>query len=231
MNKKAKNTKKSIKKTEKKPRKPRKSFSQLKEQERRARREIIVSAAQRVFASRPFNEVNIRDIAKEASITPPLIYRYFPDQQSLFVETFVQNAARLIEALDGLHLDDYDGKERISRLIEGFISHFTENDLYFKMSINFMLEGNLKPELLEQIKATERMIFDRFDIAFKTMKPNSSVRPLTHMLFASLSGILISFRNYPDRSTEELRKYMQFLGRMIREMILSSVEALDIEKL
>ncbi|TAL32341.1 MAG: TetR/AcrR family transcriptional regulator [Spirochaetes bacterium] len=210
---------------------PRKSFSHLKEQERQARREIIVSAAERVFASKPFHEVHIRDIAHEASISPALIYRYFPDQQALFVEAFLQNAARIIEVLDALELDRYEGVASLDRLVEGFINFLTGNDLYFKMLVNFMLEGSLKPELLERIKTTERQIFDRFDIVFKKVKPEGNVRVFSHALFAALSGILITFRNYPDKSPEELKSYMRFLGRVIRDMVSSGVEIIDLGRL
>ncbi len=210
---------------------PRKSFSHLKEQERQARKEHIVAAAERVFASKPFHDVHIRDIAREAAISPALIYRYFPDQQALFVEAFLQNGARIIEVLDGLRLEDATGTQGLDRLVEGFINYLTENDLYFKMLVNFMLEGSLTPEMLERVKAQDRMIFDRFDIVFRKIRPDGSLRVLSHALFASLSGILISFRNYPDKTPEELKNYMKFLGRVIRDMIAAGIETIDVNSL
>jgi AcrR family transcriptional regulator len=210
---------------------PRKSFSHLKEQERQARKELIIAAAERVFASKPFHDVHIRDIAHEASISPALIYRYFPDQQALFVEAFLQNGARIIEVLDGLHLENTRDTEGLDRLVEGFINYLTGNDLYFKMLVNFMLEGSLTPEMLERVKAMERQIFDRFDIVFRKIKPDSNLRVLSHALFASLSGILISFRNYPDKNPEELKNYMKFLGRVIRDMIAAGIESIDVSTL
>ncbi|HQI24391.1 MAG TPA: helix-turn-helix domain-containing protein, partial [Smithella sp.] len=65
------------------------TFAELKNNEKRARQGVIVEAAQRVFAVKPFNKVSIRDIAREAGISHASIYRYFPDQQSLFVEAFL----------------------------------------------------------------------------------------------------------------------------------------------
>ena len=64
------------------------TLSELKEKEKDARRTIIVDAAEKEFATKPFNKVNMRVIAKRAGISPALIYRHFPDQQSLFAETF-----------------------------------------------------------------------------------------------------------------------------------------------
>ncbi len=58
------------------------SFSSMKKRERKARQDAIITAAERVFSTKPFAEVSIRDIAREAGISHASIYRYFPDQQT-----------------------------------------------------------------------------------------------------------------------------------------------------
>ncbi|MEI7638587.1 MAG: helix-turn-helix domain-containing protein, partial [Syntrophus sp. (in: bacteria)] len=50
------------------------AFSRLKAQEKKARQDVIVDAAQRVFATKPFNKVSIRDVAREAGISHASIY-------------------------------------------------------------------------------------------------------------------------------------------------------------
>jgi len=82
------------------------SFNKLKEHEREVRRDLIISAAERVFAKKAFNMVTIRDIAKEAGISHALIYRYFPDQQSLFVEACIRRGAEIVEFVNQLIDDD-----------------------------------------------------------------------------------------------------------------------------
>ncbi len=44
-------------------------FSELKKQEWNSRKNLIMDAAQRVFAVKTFDKVNMRDIAKEAGIS------------------------------------------------------------------------------------------------------------------------------------------------------------------
>lgn len=60
-----------------------KTFAHVNNEAKLARQALIVEAAERVFAVKPFNKVSIRDIAREAGISHASIYRYFPDQQSL----------------------------------------------------------------------------------------------------------------------------------------------------
>ena len=42
------------------------TFARLKKQEKDLRKQIIVDAAEKLFASKPFSRVSMRDIAKEA---------------------------------------------------------------------------------------------------------------------------------------------------------------------
>ncbi len=72
------------------------TLSKLKEQEREARKNLIMDAAERVFANKPYNKVSLREIADEAGIGTSSIYTYFPNQETLFVETLVRETTNLL---------------------------------------------------------------------------------------------------------------------------------------
>ncbi len=205
--------------------KQQKSFSNLKEQERETRRKIILSAAEKVFASKPLSKVRMCDIAGEASISTALIYRYFPDQQTLFVEAFLESTTRIIEVLDSFLTDCETDRGGIYQFIDKFIDYLTGNDFYFKMLVNFMLDGNLKPELLDRIIEIEHLIFSKFDAVIRKVKPDGAVRVYSHGLFCALNGILLTFRNNPGKSSEEVLRYMKSLGRLIGEMLVEAIES------
>ncbi|MBP7735131.1 MAG: TetR/AcrR family transcriptional regulator [Spirochaetes bacterium] len=205
--------------------KQQKSFSNLKEQEREARRKIILSAAEKVFASKPLSKVRMCDIASEASISTALIYRYFPDQQTLFVEAFLESTERIIEVLDSFLPSSDQDRTGIYQFIDKFIDYLTGNDYYFKMLVNFMLDGNLKPELLGRIIDMEHLIFARFDAVIRRVKPDGTVRVYSHGLFCALNGILLTFRNNPEKSSDEILSYMKSLGRLIGEMFVQTIES------
>lgn len=65
-------------------------FAELKEKEKEARKQIVVESAVALFAKKPFYEVGMREVAEEAGISPATIYRYFPSQEELFHEAFIQ---------------------------------------------------------------------------------------------------------------------------------------------
>jgi AcrR family transcriptional regulator len=65
-----------------------------------ARRETILTAARKVFASKGLGSTRISDIAAEARISQGLVYHYFPDKEALFteiVEGALREFARLAE--------------------------------------------------------------------------------------------------------------------------------------
>lgn len=182
------------------------TFAELREQERLVRRRIIVDAAERVFGSKPFLKVSMRDIAREAGISPASIYRYFPDQQTLFVEAFILGARELIDLI-GRVIDGHDGLP-LAEIAGVYLDFLTEKDHYFRMMTHFMLDGQLSDEPLDKLNETERSLLDQIDRVFRRIKPESQVRLLSHAFMAALNGVMISFRNYPGRTAEEVRRHM-----------------------
>jgi len=191
------------------------SFNKLKEHEREVRRDLIISAAERVFAKKAFNAVTIRDIAKEAGISHALIYRYFPDQQSLFVEACIRRGAEIVEFVNQL-IDD-DSNIKIEKVMERFIQFLAENDQYFRMMTHFVLDGSLNEEMILRLNTAERVLLEQFDRIFAKANNEKSARMLSHAFFAAMNGIIITFRNYPGRSKEEALNHMLALGKIIAE--------------
>ncbi len=48
------------------------------------RRQAIVDAAQRVFTSRSYARATTADIAREATVSEPILYRHFPSKRELY---------------------------------------------------------------------------------------------------------------------------------------------------
>jgi AcrR family transcriptional regulator len=203
-----------------------KSLSQSsRHQKSLVRRSSIIDAAEKVFAEKSFSTVSIRDIAREAGISPALIYRHFPDRQHLFVEAFLQGTKRLIEQFTDLlsrnttpHLED---------AADIFIAYLTDHEHYFKMMTHFMLEGTVHEGLLDQLNSIERSMLDQFDTLFEKTGAKNNIRLISHCFFATLNGILITFRQHPGRSPSEVREHMNRIGGIMARMFLHAVHSGD----
>lgn len=197
------------------------AFSRLKEQEKEARRTLILEAAQRVFAAKPFGKVSMRDIAKEADISPPSIYTYFSDQETLFIEAALRGTHDMVHAFAaGIN---HDRKFGLDQVAETFIRYLTDHDLYFRMMAHFMLHATVGSTSLEKLTAMERSVLEIFDAAFRKIGARGDVRLLSHTLFAALNGVLITFRRYPGRKDDEVLKHMLRLAKVLCELFSSAV--------
>ncbi len=70
------------------------------------RREQIIDAAMRVFSQKGFSRATNKDIAREAGITPGLIYHYFENKEAVLkaiIET--RSPLKLVESLPAQVLD------------------------------------------------------------------------------------------------------------------------------
>jgi len=202
-------------------------FPRLNDDQRKARRDAIIDAAEAIFAEKPFN-VNMRDIARLAGISPALIYRYFPNQQHLFIEAFLRGASDLIPALD--NCIDTVQEDLIEKVAGIFIAYLTEHEQYFKMMTHLMLEGSINEDLQERLNTIERSVLDRFDRLFVKMGAKQDVRRLSHAFFAALNGILITYRRHPGRTVDEVCEHMRLVARIIARLFENEVRSGAVEK-
>lgn len=184
---------------------------ELKEKERQVRRNIIIAAAEEEFAEKPFNKVSMRTIAKRAGISPAIIYQHFPDQQTLFVDTFMKGTDQLFNKIFKTINDSPDGA--LEKATSLYIEYFTHNDQYFRMMMNFFLGGAVDPELFEKLNIIEKNILDHLDVIFRKMKVKGDVRVHSHTLFSAITGIIVTFRNHPTKSTRQVLIHRQKIAR------------------
>lgn len=76
------------------------TLSRLKDQERETRKNLILDAAEKVFAVKLYNAVSMQEIADEAGLAKSSIYTYFPTQEVLFVEVVLRDADILFKELE-----------------------------------------------------------------------------------------------------------------------------------
>lgn len=99
------------------PRKPRRSRSRLGVDERRAQ---LVSLGLAIFATRPYDEVAVEDLARAAGISKGLLYHYFPTKRDLYVAALGNAAQRLLDETL-LPTVDQPPAERLRRGLETYI--------------------------------------------------------------------------------------------------------------
>lgn len=197
--------------------KEKKTFTTLKQQEWDSRRNLIMDAAQRVFASETFNKANMREIAKEAGISPGSIYNYFQNQEELFLAASLRGADRLIKVFTDLVAEDHPS---IQTAAVAYIDFISRNYEYLRMVQHSMLYAQFtSKESIDKLVDTARKLFEQFDIIIKQYVFSDNVRKFSHLFFVALNGILFSYGRFPDRTSDEVLTYMKELATLLGTLL------------
>jgi AcrR family transcriptional regulator len=187
------------------------TFKQLREDEREVRKQLIIKAARSLFEEKSFHDIGMRDIAVKAGVSAASIYRYFPSQDDLFVEALIQDLSN-IEQRFQVRLDKGDSIEDLTLAI---VDYMIDNEATFQMMCHFMIRGERNPQALKKFNGVQRYFLDMFDKIVKNTEGAGNLRLNTQAFFASLAGVVLTFRNYPGRTAEEKRKAIHKLALII----------------
>ncbi|MEM3786133.1 MAG: TetR/AcrR family transcriptional regulator [Nitrososphaeria archaeon] len=190
-----------------------KTFDTLRKKQADHKKKIILKAAESLFANKSFKEISMREIAKAAGISHATIYRYFADQQTLFIEILIIGIKKIENKIQCII--EEENPSNIQKVAEAYVSFLFEHNRYFKMMTNFMLDGNIDNQLIDKINEIIRSLLNKFEILLKQAGVENNTRLLTHSFFAALNGILITFYNYPGRPSDEVKQHMMRLALII----------------
>jgi AcrR family transcriptional regulator len=185
----------------------------LKEKEREARRELILSAARRLFAEKDFRSVTVREIAKAAGMSPGTIYRYYENLDDLFLDVFFAGARDITERIDD------ERRKRVGcslkRFCEIYVGYLNENMSFYQMMGHFMLGGRLSPEATKRLNPIMRDMMNSIEGIVKEASIEGETRLVAHALFSALNGVMISYARYPGRSLDEIRRHTLRLAGLV----------------
>jgi len=185
----------------------------------RSKREGILRAASRILEGRGYYGTTLREVAKEAGMTPSLLQKYFPTKKAL-LEGFVEDSMdRLDSAMN--HLRHYiatvaDPTELVRVVGERYVAFVSEMR-------GFYLTWIMCPELTEPYRdslpafvsiahvALANALAERLGISHE----NALLR--ARMLFASLFAYVIYYRqlNFPGFRLETQGERLERLARVI----------------
>lgn len=196
------------------------TFEQLREDEREVRKQLIIKAAMELFTEKSFHEIGMRDIALKAGVSAASIYRYFPSRDDLFVEALILDI-NIIEKLLRTRVETGGNMEELALAV---VDYMIVNEATFQMMCHFMIRGELNPQALKKFNSVQRYFLNMFEKIVEQTQGSEKLKLNAQAFFASLAGIVLTFRNYPGRTADEKRKAVHKLALMImRQGTLESV--------
>lgn len=191
-------------------------LKKLKENEREFRRNLIITAAKKLFKKISFHDIGMRDIAKEAGISVASLYQYFPSQDDLFVAIL---KAEMINIKEKLWTKQYS-LEDISISITDFL---IDNEDIFQMMSHFMVRGEKKPNTLEKFNVIQEIFLNMLENALSKTISKTTRSAYSNAFFTSLFGNVITFRNFTETTgpanRENLYQIVKITARAFNEAL------------
>jgi AcrR family transcriptional regulator len=152
----------------------------------------------------------------------PNIYHYFKDKQTLFVDAFLFGAQELMQRMeDSVRLNA--DQDPLAAAAETIISYLQENEHYFMMMTQFILEGELSPDCVHRLNQAMKSVLTNIDSVLRMAGATDNVRYLSHTFFACINGILITYRNYPGRDSQEVDRHMRTLASLLIQLLKDGI--------
>ena len=114
---------------------------------RQRMRNIIIEAAHESFGNKPYDAVNMDEIAEKALLSRATLYNYFDNKETLYFEVGLEGWVKTGKLLPAFIETESKGIEKIMKLIpEGFYG-VLQSPLYYNILRRFM-EKNIEAEQL-----------------------------------------------------------------------------------
>lgn len=119
------------------------------------RREQLLAAATVVFARSNYRAARTADIAAEAEVSEPLLYRHFPSKQALFCELIERIGSRIVEIWEDEIADAADALDALSRAGQRYLTNLTDHPDEARLQFNALAETS-EPAIAAVLRANHR---------------------------------------------------------------------------
>jgi AcrR family transcriptional regulator len=163
------------------------------------RRALIEEAAARLFAERGYAATTMEDIAREAGVSKPILYRHFESKQDLHAKLLERRRDELAAApLDRFVAGDGALADRLPAMIDAWFAHLEEHPHTSRM---LFATTSGDPAIL----ALQRELHDRqraADVAllreFAPALPEAELEPLGEVIRSALRGLALWWLDHPE---------------------------------
>jgi len=179
----------------------RRSFTRLPTEERR--RQLLELGAE-LFARHAYDEVSMARVAREAGISKPLLYHYFPRKQDYFVATLAQAAEQVRQLTEPS--PDAPPAEALAASLDAFLGWVDEHELAYRKLLE---SAGSVPEVRALVdgvrERTAARILDGLGVA---TPPPPRLRTAAHAWLWFLDGALLDWLAHRDLTRTELRDFL-----------------------
>lgn len=105
-------------------------------------REVILLSASRLFATRGYSAVSMRDVASAVGVTPANLYHHFKDKKELIRESLAFVFINKMKPIESLMSTSEEPAQRVEMLLLLFSRLLMEDEIFAKLLMRELLDGD-----------------------------------------------------------------------------------------
>ena len=180
---------------------PRRAFTRLPVEERR--RQLLELGAD-LFARHAYDEVSMARVAREAKISKPLLYHYFPRKQDFFVATLAQAAEQVRRLTEPP--PDVPPSEALAASLDAFLGWVEQHALAYRKLLESAGSAPAVRTLVDEVRTrTAARILTGLGVPDP---PPPRLRAAAHAWLWFLDGALLDWLAHRDLARAELRDFL-----------------------
>ncbi len=174
------------------------------------RRRQLLEAGAALFAEHAYEEISMRDIAKAAGVSKPLLYHYFPSKIDLFKEAVAEKAAELA------HLIEPAGEgtplEQLSNSLDAYLAWIEANARTWSKLVQ---SAASLPEARDLVEGFRQRTMD---MALARLSGGGTPRP-------ALRNTISGWLGYMDAAILDWTRYGDLPREDVRDLLIAAFVA------
>jgi len=199
-------------------------------QERLARKELILTSAEKLFVEKGYSGTSINDIAEEADFSRTSIYQYFSSKEEMYLHIMERYTEPLTERLKQATEDAPTVPDKIRAFLDELRKMKREKSNFFELYFiqRHQVEPRLPDELRTQLNAKRRRLENVFREFYREGVEKGEVRAIrfkdaSNLFFAQIMGMMLLHEYYGNEFDVSLDEHLD----MSLQLYLEFVEKVD----
>jgi AcrR family transcriptional regulator len=191
------------------------------------RREQILDAAEVAFSTRGYRDVGTAEVAAQAGVSEPTLYRYFASKRDLYLAMLERNADRLLATWREIAAASADAMTGLGEIGRWYFEQLQKNPTPFLLRARSLLEVAADEKLVNHSRRNFWATFDFIQSLYERARvagqvPRDTDARAQAWLFMAVGGLLDQFllMGLEGLDGAELRRMMD----VVRPPILDTAQ-------
>jgi AcrR family transcriptional regulator len=160
---------------------------------------LIEAAAARLFAERGYGATTVADIAAEAGVSKPILYRHFESKKQLQLALLERRRDELAAApLDEFLRQPGEPHERLPAMIDAWLYHVEQHPHTSRILFRDAVGDADVEDLQRRLRARQRAADVALLREIAPALPEDELEPLGEIVRSSLTGVALWWLDHPD---------------------------------